>query len=188
MSRAPSDPAARPSAAARSSIRIPVRRCHRQPRLGRASLAPTVARWPLDLEPGFETARSSDAATAVVRRCVADYRSGRADAASRLWHEDVVWSVRGGPPVGGDWTGSERVFAYHRLLEQLSGGTFRQQLVALEGCRGSSVVGYLRTTASRDGRRLDTPTLAVFELVGGLVQRVTELPGDLPAWEAFWAD
>jgi ketosteroid isomerase-like protein len=186
MSHAPSQ-SADPSSAAASSVRIPVRRALRPPRVGRR-LAPTVAQWPLDVDAGFETGRLSDAATAIVRESLAEYRSGRADRASRLWHDDIVWSVSGGPPVGGEWAGPERIFAYHRLLERLSGGTFRQQLLALEGCRGSTVSAYLRTSARRDGRTLETPTLAIFELVGGRVRRVTEMPGDPAAWEAFWAD
>jgi ketosteroid isomerase-like protein len=155
---------------------------------GRRALAPTIARWPLDVDDGFERSWNDDAAVAIVRRSLGDYRSGRADLASRVWHDDITWRVRGLPPVGGQWTGPEGVFAYHALLERLSRGTFRQHLVALEGCRASIANAYLRTTATRDGRRLEIPTLAVFELAGGRVRCVTEMPGDQAAWEAFWAD
>lgn len=153
-----------------------------------ARLAATIARWPLDVERDFDAPRSSDAAIAIVRASLADYRSGRGDQASRLWHDDIAWAVPGPAPVGGEWIGPDRVFAYHALLERRSEGTFRQRLIALEGCRGSTVDAYLRTTASRHGRRLDIPTLAVFELAGGRVRRVTEMPGDNAAWESFWAD
>lgn len=151
-------------------------------------LTPTIARWPLDIDGDLEAGHHHDPAIAVVRRSLIDYRTGLADQASRAWGEDIVWTVRGAPPVGGEWTGCEGVFAYHALLERLSEGTFRQRLIALEGSRGSIVDAYLRTTAARNGRTLDIPTLAVFELGGGRVTRVTELPGDTAAWEAFWAD
>jgi ketosteroid isomerase-like protein len=157
-------------------------------RRGRSRLTPTIARWPLDVEPGFDTSRHGDAAVDIVRGCLADYRSGRADQASRAWHDDVTWCVPGPPPVGGNWVGSDAIFRYHALLERLTEGTFRQALVALEGSRGSIVDAYLRTTAARNGRRLEIPTLAVFELAGGRVRRVTEMPGDHEAWKAFWAD
>ena len=177
--------AARPHAPApprrASSVTLP-------PRRGARTLAATIARWPLDLDAGLEARNNTDAAIAIVSRSVLDYRTGRADQASRSWADEIVWSVRGAQPVGGEWKGAEGVFAYHALLERLSEGTFRQRLVALEGCRGSSVTAYLRTTAARNGRELDIPTLAVFELSGGRVIRVTEMPGDLPAWDAFWAD
>jgi ketosteroid isomerase-like protein len=155
---------------------------------GRARLTPTIARWPLDVETGFDTSRHGDAAVDIVRGCLADYRSGRADQASRAWHDDVTWCVPGSPPVGGNWVGPDGIFRYHALLERLTDGTFHQVLVALQGSRGSIVDAYLRTTAVRYGRRLEIPTLAVFELAGGRVRRVTEMPGDPEAWKAFWAD
>jgi ketosteroid isomerase-like protein len=153
----------------------------------RPGLKPTIARWSLEMEGGFESASIADPATALVRCSLADYRAGRADRASRVWHDDIRWDVPGEPPVGGPRTGPEAVFAYHALLGQLTDGTFRQRLVALEGCHGSIVNAYLRTTATRNGRSLDIPTLAVFELAGGCVRQVTELPGDLEAWHRFWA-
>jgi len=151
-------------------------------------LTPTIARWPLDVDGAFDTASISDPATSLVRRSLAEYRAGRADRASRAWDDEITWDVRGEPPVGGLRTGPEAIFAYHSLLEELSEGTFRQRLVALEGCRGSVVEAYMRTTATRHGRRLEIPTLAVFELSEGRIRRVTELPGDLEAWQGFWRD
>ena len=151
-------------------------------------LVPTVARWALEVDRAFEAAPTADAAAAVVRRCLADYRSGRTEAALRSWHDDIAWHVMGQGPAGGTWTGADGVFEYHGLVERLSEGTFRQRLVALEGSRGPIVDAYLRTTARRGERRLDIPTLAVFELAAGRIRRVTEVPGDLAAWEAFWAD
>jgi ketosteroid isomerase-like protein len=168
--------------------RIEVRPTAPRTRAKAKRLAPTIVRWPLDVDRGFETRWSSDAAMMIVRESLVDYRSGRADRASRAWHDDITWSVSGPPPVGGERVGPDGVFAYHDLLERLSEGTFRQHLVALEGCRGSTVTAYLRTTAARSGRRLEIPTLAVFELAGGRVRRVTELPGDREAWAAFWGD
>src|SRR4051812_32764383 len=86
-------------------------------------LTPTVARWALELDNGFEAGAIADPATALVRRSLTDYRAGRADQASRVWHEDICWAVPGGPPVGGVRTGPEAVFAYHALLERLTEGT-----------------------------------------------------------------
>jgi ketosteroid isomerase-like protein len=187
----PISPAARPRAAAPAVViaaRDRTAAGARSGTPGRRGLTPTIARWPLDVDGDLESRRNPDPAIAIVRQSLTEYRSGRADEASRAWAEDIAWCVRGEPPVGGEWIGAEGVFAYHGLLERLSGGTFRQRLIALEGSRGSIVDAYLRTTATRKGRRLDIPTLAVFELSCGRVQRVTELPGDHDAWEAFWAD
>ena len=184
-----SSPRTPQNATSSSTVTLPPRDRHAAARAGEAKgLTPTVARWPLEVDSDFETACCSDAALAVVRSSIAAYRAGRADSASRGWHDEIVWKVRGAPPAGGEWVGADGVFDYHARLVQLSDGTFQQRLVALEGSRGSIVNAYLRTTATRAGRTLDIPTLAVFELAGGRVRRVAELPGDLLAWEAFWAD
>jgi len=189
MTRATSHTGARPARAESDTGTVTIRpRRSDAGRAARERLRPTIARWPLDVADGFEDEWCTDPATSVVRRSLADYRSGRADDASRLWHDDIVWMVKGREPAGGAWTGPEQVFAYHRLLDSLSDGTFRQHLVALEGCSGPIVTAYLRTTAMRNGRRLEIPTLNVFELIGGRVSRVTELPGDRSQWDEFWAD
>ncbi len=183
MSAARPDPAAPP-------VRLPARDRRASAAGSGASPDPaaTVARWPLDVEGALGGAWRGDPAIAIVRGSLVDYRSGRADRASLAWHDDISWFVPGPPPVGGRWSGPDGIFEYHALLTQLSSGTFRQHLVALEGSRGSIVDAYVRTTAMRDGRRLEMPSLVVFELAAGRVRCVTELPGDLAAWEAFWAE
>jgi ketosteroid isomerase-like protein len=159
-----------------------------RPGSGRRRLAATVARWPLEVDDGFESAWHADPSLVLVRQSIADYRSGRADRAAQSWHDEIVWRVMGDGPMTGEWAGAEKVFEYHRLLGLMTDGAFRQRLIALEGSRGLIVDGYLRTTANRDGRTLDIPTLAVFELTAGRIRRVTEIPGDRQAWRQFWAD
>ena len=156
----------------------------------RRHLAPTIARWPIEVEEGFWTAflPPGDQSISIVRRSIDDYRSGRADRAAQGWHDGIVWRVVGDGRLAGEWVGSEKVFAYHRLAQQLADGDFRQRLIALEGSRGVTVNAYLRTTASRKGRHLDIPTLTMFELSGGRIRCVTEIPGDRDAWRDFWAD
>jgi hypothetical protein len=155
---------------------------------GRRRPAATIARWPIEVDEAAGQLWSTDASVTLVRSMIDDYRGGLADRAAEKWHDDVLWRVLGEGPLGGDWLGRERVLEYHRLAERLSDGDYRQRLIALEGSRGSIVNGYLRTEASRGERRIDMPTLVVFEIAGGRIRRVTELPGDRAAWAAFWSD
>ena len=53
---------------------------------------------------------------------------------------------------------------------------------------GPIVEAHVRTTATRGDRNLDIPTLIVFELSAMRICQVTEIPGDVAAWEAFLAD
>jgi ketosteroid isomerase-like protein len=149
---------------------------------------PMIARWPLDVDDGFEIWHPADPWVALVKECLTDYRLGRADRASLSWAEDLVWRVIGGGPMGTDLHGAHAVFEYHRRLQQLSSGTYRQQLIALQASGGPIVEAHVRTVAARAGRRIEIPTLIVFELAGGRIKRVTEIPGDQQVWDGFWTD
>ena len=149
---------------------------------------PVMARWPLEIGHGFELAHPHDPWVAIVHQSIADYAAGQADRASHAWHDEIIWCVSGAGPLSAEWVGPEEIFSYHSALERLSGGTFRQSLVSLEASGGPIVEAHVRTTATRPGRSLDIPTLLVFELAGGRLRRVTEIAGDLAAWDGFWTD
>jgi ketosteroid isomerase-like protein len=148
---------------------------------------PTVARWPLEVGDEFGMARPRDPWVSLVRDSIDLYRTGEADRASRTWAEDIRWTVDADGPIAGVWEGADAIFGYHRHLERTSQGTYRQRLLALEASGGPIVEAHLRTTASRPGSRLDQPTLVVFELSGGQLKRVIEIPGDRDAWRTFWS-
>jgi ketosteroid isomerase-like protein len=143
-----------------------------------------IARWPVIVAPGFEDSHPRDPWATVVHRSIADYRAGRTDAARQVWDERIVWRIDSRDAAAGP----EAVFERHRRLAELTDDTFRQTLVSLEGSGGPIVEAHVRTTARRDDRTLDVPSLIVFELAAMRIRQVTEIPGDQAAWDAFWAD
>jgi ketosteroid isomerase-like protein len=161
-----------------------------------------LAAWPLTIPDHLLEVRCPDPWMQVVHRSLLAERDGEHDEVSRAWDESVAWQLTAPDPTRADvdagadgrgeafrdapHVGAERIIAYHRGLARLTDWTFSQELVSLESGRGPIVEAHLRTTASRAGRTLDTPTLLVFELSSLRVRRVTEIPGDLKAWEAFW--
>jgi uncharacterized protein len=148
----------------------------------------TMAMWPLDAGDGYPSpARDIDPWARLVRETIELYRTGHADAARQMWTDDIVWRVLGDAPPSGEYRGADAIFAYHRRLARLTGGTFRQQLVAVEGSRGPVVTAYVRTRAQRGSRSLDVPSLVSFEVCRMHIGRVIELPGDQEAWNRFWA-
>src|SRR3954449_2170377 len=142
---------------------------------------------PFTLPPSLITVRPRDPWAAVVGRALADYADGRGDDLVRSWDDRLVWRVVGGWPAA-DQSPADRAFAYHRELHDATLGTFRQEVVSIDGSGGPIVVAHVRTTAVRKSRRLDMPSLLTFELIGMRIQRVTEIPGDCADWDAFWAD
>ena len=148
----------------------------------------TVARWPLDVSDGYPSpAREADPWARLVREAMELYRRGRIDDARRLLAADVAWRIWGTGPDG-ELEGADAVFAYHTQLGRKTDGTFRQQLLAVEGSRGPVVTAYLRTRATRADRVLDVPSLVTFEVSRMQIRRVTEVPGDIAEWNAFWSD
>jgi hypothetical protein len=154
---------------------------------GERPLVPTVARWPLDVDDDFATTYLRDPWESVVRDSIVAYREGRADVARWGWTDDIVWRVSANG-FSEEFHGAERIFAYHQRLVRASGGTFRQRLVALQGSEGPIVEAFLHSTAKRGQRQLNLSGMVVFELAGGRIRAVTELPGEPRAWGQFWAD
>jgi ketosteroid isomerase-like protein len=147
----------------------------------------TIAMWPLDATDGYPSpAREVDPWARLVREAIELYRTGRADAARQMWTDDIVWRVAGDRAPSGEHRGAEAIFAHHRRLARLTDGTFRQQLIAVEGSGGPVVTAYVRTRAQRGARSLDIPSLVSFEVSRMHIQRVVELPGDQEAWNRFW--
>ena len=150
-----------------------------------ADLVATIARWPLDVEPGFEGMPYRDPWACLVRDAMVAYREGRTDVAEWAWAPGIVWRLRTNG-TDEELIGPDAIFAYHRRLARLTGDTFRQRVVALQAEQGPIVEAFLRSTARRGPRELDIPTLVVFEVARSRIQAVTEMPGDLTAWKDFW--
>ena len=147
----------------------------------------TIARWPLDVEPGFDAMPYRDPWVSLVRDSMVAYREGRTDVAEWGWTGGIVWRIKTNG-AGEELVGADAIFGYHRRLARLTGDTFRQRVVALQADQGPIVQAFLRSTGRRGHRELDIPTLVVFELTGSRIQAVTEMPGDPPAWHEFWRE
>ena len=166
------------------------RRRDDDPAAGGVSAADPIAAWHLTIPPDLADARCADPWLQVVHRSLLAELDGEHEEVSRGWDDSVTWELTGPDPTtdAGPHVGATAIIRYHRELARRSDWTFTQELVSLEGGRGPIVEAHLRTTATRTGRTLDTPTLLVFELASLRVRKVTEIPGDLKAWEAFWRD
>jgi len=122
----------------------------------------------------------------MVRESLEHYAAGKVSAASRLWIPDIAWHLTGASRFSGTHVGRDGILRYHRGLDEASGGTFAQTLIALDGSGGPLVEAHLRSIARRGRKRIDMTTLLVFELAAGGIRRITELPGDQSSWDSFW--
>ena len=107
-------------------------------------------------------------------------------AVARVIGDGVVWRVPGPSAMAGTYRGRAEIFPFLRRTAELTGGSYRADLVDVWG-GDEVVVGLYRATGARDGRLLDIPQALVFRFEGEELQEVLAVPGDPAAFDTFWA-
>jgi ketosteroid isomerase-like protein len=105
---------------------------------------------------------------------------------ARIIGDDVVWRVPGSSAMAGEYRGRGEIFAFLRRTADLTGGSYRADLLDVYG-GDEVVVGLYRATGRREGRELDIPQALVFRFEGDALREVLAVPGDPAAFDRFWA-
>ena len=129
----------------------------------------------------------SDENVAIMRRGYEAFNKGDLDTLTELFDESAVWHLPGRSSMASDYQGRDAILAYFGQLGQLTGGTFQAELQDLLADDDDRVVGIHRSTAERDGKRLDVGDCIVFELKDGRITDGREHFHDLYAWDEFWS-
>ena len=129
----------------------------------------------------------ADENLAIVRRGYEAFNKGDLDTLTDLFDEGAAWHLPGRSSLAGDHEGRDAAFAYFARLGQESGGTFQAEVQALIADSDDRVVGIQRSTAERDGKRLDVGNCIVFQLKDGRITDGREHFHDLYAWDEFWS-
>jgi ketosteroid isomerase-like protein len=104
----------------------------------------------------------------------------------RLIHEEAAWHVPGRNLLSGEHRGHDALFAYFGRLGQLSGGTYRGDLVDVLGS-GARAAAYVASKGQREGRALDETYLLLFEVRTGRIASARLYPEDAHRFDAFWS-
>ena len=103
-----------------------------------------------------------------------------------LFADDAVWHVPGANAMAGDYRGREAIVAFLRRTAELTGGTYRVELLWVVADDEHTVAVY-RAQGERDGgRALDIEQALFVELADGLWTDIRAQPLDQPAFDAFW--
>jgi uncharacterized protein len=129
---------------------------------------------------------TADENAAIMRRAYAAFNSGDMNTLIELFDESVVWHLPGRSRFADDYQGREATLAYFGQLGQETGGTFQAELQHLLADDEDRVIGIQRSSAQRDGKRLDVSNCIVFELKDGRITDGREHFHDLYAWDEFW--
>jgi ketosteroid isomerase-like protein len=122
-----------------------------------------------------------------VRRGYAAFAAGDLDTLRTMFTVDVALHVPGSGPLAGTYKGPEAVLGYYAKLWELTGGTFRADLIDVHGDGHGHVTATHQTTAQRDGAKRVGRGSLLFTFVGDKVSDILELHGDLPGDDAFMA-
>lgn len=100
--------------------------------------------------------------------------------------EDVRWHTPGSSLLAGSPAGRDAVLVQLGRGRELSGGTYRIEVLdVLAGDHHAAVV--YRGTGEREGRVLDLEHVALYRIADGVVTEVFIEPLDQPAFDAFWS-
>ena len=99
---------------------------------------------------------------------------------------DAVWRVPGTVPVAQEYRGRDRIFDLFRDTRRLTDGTYLSELRWALADDARAVAVY-RARGERLGRTLDIDQVLLIDHEDGIWKKITAIPSDPPAFEAFWA-
>jgi ketosteroid isomerase-like protein len=124
-------------------------------------------------------------ALAGIQRVFGAFRGGDPRALFEVIAENAIWIVNGTVPVAQVYDGRDRIFELFRETRRLTGGTYLSTLRWALADDEHAVAVY-RAQGRRLGRELDIDQVLLIEHAGGVWSRITAIPSDPPAFEAFW--
>jgi len=130
---------------------------------------------------------SEDRYVALVRRGYQAFNNKDIETLVSLFSLDVVQHVPGTSPLAGDYKGVEQVLGYYAKLGEVTGGTFRADLIDAHADGHGHVAAIHQTSATRKGVTRVSRGTILFSFVGSKVTDLLELHADLAGDDAFLA-
>jgi uncharacterized protein len=118
----------------------------------------------------------------LLRRAHQAFASGDTEAIKELFADDIVSVIPGRSAVSGTERGIDNVLANAAAIMERTNGTYSAVAVDYLGT-DRHAVALTRLTAERDGMRLDTGQVVIFEVVDGKLANSFHIPYDLYAWD-----
>ena len=123
----------------------------------------------------------------LVRRAVERFSGGDPGGLLELFSPEAVWHVPGSNAMSGDYRGADEIGAFLRRTAELTGGTYRVELLWVVADDEHAVAVYRAQGERDDGRTLDIEQALLIELRGGLWADIRAQPLDQAAFDAFWS-
>ncbi len=105
---------------------------------------------------------------------------------AKLIAEDAVWHIPGSTPISGEHRGHTAIFAFFQRLAEMSGGTFRAQLVDVMAS-DMHAVALATVSGTRGERTYDSSYLLLFRIENERIVEARLFNDDQEAFNAFWS-
>ncbi len=114
------------------------------------------------------------------------FQAGDLAALLGLFAADAVWHVPGANAMTGSYRGRDEIVAFLRRTAELTGGTYRVELLWVVA-DDEHLVAVYRARGEREGRSLEIEQALVIGLEDELWAEIRAQPLDQAAFDAFWA-
>ena len=136
---------------------------------------------------GTEIAEPDDEYMTLVRRGYQAFNTGDMATLRDLLSPDVAQHVPGSSLISGEYKGIDAVLGYYGKLAELSGGTFRADLIDVFGDGKGHVTALHQITATRAGVTRVSRGTILFTFIGHRATDLVQMHSDLPGDDAFFA-
>lgn len=130
---------------------------------------------------------AADSAMKAVVRGYEAFNTGDLDTLRSLFSHDVMQHVPGSGPLAGTYKGVDAVLGYYGRLAELTGGTFRADLLEVHGDGLGHVTAVHQTSSTRGGAKRVVHGSILFTFMGDKITDLLELHADLAGDDAWLA-
>jgi ketosteroid isomerase-like protein len=123
----------------------------------------------------------------LVRRGYEAFNNADVATLSELIADDATQHMVGDNLVSGDFKGRDAVLALYGRIAELTGGTYRVEILQTFTDGDGTVVVVHRQTATRDGKQLDNVQALIFTILDGKVVDLHDTTDDLAIDDAFYS-
>jgi ketosteroid isomerase-like protein len=120
---------------------------------------------------------------ATVRKGFDAFATGDMDTLREVFDPSIEWHLPGRSTLSGDYRGVDSVLGFFGTLFQLSGGTFKAELIECGELTSDLVACLIHRSGAMPSGVVDQRTMLLFKLRDGRAVDVTEFAHDLYAYD-----
>ncbi len=120
---------------------------------------------------------------ATVRNGFDAFATGDMDTLREVFDPGIEWHLPGRSTISGDYRGVDAVLGFFGTLFQISGGTFKAELIECGELTSDLVACLVHRSGAAPAGAIDQRTMLLFQLRNGRVVEVTEFAYDLYAYD-----